>query len=55
MQMSEKIEALGRIKRLPKTENPLLFWENRKNIDPDLYQIPKIVFAVPPTQVSVER
>jgi len=54
-QIKHNIEAFDNIKRLPKTENPLLFWENRKNIDPDLYKIAKIVFAVPPTQVSVER
>ncbi|XP_065321217.1 uncharacterized protein LOC135928689 [Gordionus sp. m RMFG-2023] len=42
-------------KRLDKKENILHFWESAKLEHPELYILSKILFAVPATQVSVER
>ncbi|XP_065318845.1 uncharacterized protein LOC135926842 [Gordionus sp. m RMFG-2023] len=41
--------------RLDKKENILHFWESAKLEHPELYILSKILFAVPATQVSVER
>lgn len=42
-------------KREPKTRHPMDFWcENRQNM-PELYDLAKLVFAVCPTETSVER
>lgn len=33
----------------------LEYWEQNKNVTPELYKISQIIFAIPPTQSSVER
>lgn len=42
-------------KRLSYKINILQFWKSMEDIHPELYVLAKIVFAVPSTQVSVER
>ncbi|XP_043477520.1 zinc finger BED domain-containing protein 4-like [Leptopilina heterotoma] len=42
-------------KSISRKENILLFWETRKSIQPELYELAVIVHAVPMTEVSVER
>lgn len=32
-----------------------MFWKNMKTLHPELYQLANVIFAVLPTQVSVER
>ncbi|KAI8126496.1 putative AC transposase [Lucilia cuprina] len=49
-----KIETLN----LPYATSPvnvLNFWKDRKYSDPELYALSNVCFAIPPTQVSVER
>lgn len=41
--------------RLNSKENILEFWDKNKSSMPHLYSLAKVVLAVPPTQVSVER
>lgn len=41
--------------RLKSTENVLKFWQDSKDLYPDLYPVAQIVLAVPGTEVSVER
>jgi hAT family C-terminal dimerisation region len=36
-------------------ETILTFWEKQKNIQPNLQKLAQVVFAVPATQVTVER
>ncbi|XP_065316108.1 uncharacterized protein LOC135924909 [Gordionus sp. m RMFG-2023] len=49
------ITGFSDYKRLDKKENILHFWESAKLEHPELYILSKILFAVPATQVSVER
>lgn len=35
--------------------NPMQFWRNRRDTDYELYNVATVIFAVAPTQVSVER
>lgn len=52
------LSALGsfnNIYRIDKKTNIFSFWKEKKNLHPELYELATIVFAVPSTQVSVER
>lgn len=42
-------------KRKPKTRHPMDFWYENKHYMPELYELSKLVFAVCPTETSVER
>lgn len=42
-------------RRLPANTDVLSFWDERKNIDPQLNLLANVVLATPPTQVSVGR
>nr|XP_044250883.1 uncharacterized protein LOC108069747 [Drosophila takahashii] len=35
--------------------NVLSFWKEKQNTDPELYALSNVCFAVPPTQVTIER
>ncbi|KAL4131056.1 hypothetical protein QTP88_008407 [Uroleucon formosanum] len=41
--------------KLPHSEDIITFWKNKKNEMPELYQLSKVLMAVPTTQLSVER
>ncbi|XP_049302982.1 uncharacterized protein LOC115065771 [Bactrocera dorsalis] len=49
-----KIEML-KLPYMKSSTNVLNFWKERKSSDPELYALSKIVFAIPPTQVTIER
>ena len=42
-------------KRVSKDTDLLLYWESKKNAEPELYKLACVVQSVPATQVSVER
>lgn len=42
-------------KRVPKTKHAMDFWEDNKAAYPELYELAQVVFAVAPTETSVER
>ncbi|XP_055307721.1 uncharacterized protein LOC129571873 [Sitodiplosis mosellana] len=42
-------------KREPKTRHPMDFWYENRHTMPELYELAKLVFAVCPTETSVER
>ncbi|KAF2893102.1 hypothetical protein ILUMI_13071 [Ignelater luminosus] len=48
---SDELDA----ERIAREVNILQFWETMKPIHPELYELSKVVFGVPATQVSVER
>lgn len=52
LQEIEKFDKLGRVKA---TDNIALRWETEKFTFPILYQLAKMIMAVAPTEVSVER
>lgn len=37
------------------TKSVLLYWEEQKSLKPELYKLANIIFAISPTQASVER
>lgn len=41
--------------RLNSKESILTFWQGQKELLPELYEIAKVVFCIPPTQSTVER
>ena len=41
--------------RVNRKINILEYWRNMKTVQPELYKLSVVVFAVPATQVSVER
>lgn len=43
------------IKRLHHSESILKFWEDSKNIYPELYEVASVFLGIPPTQATVER
>ncbi|KAF0746498.1 zinc finger BED domain-containing protein 4-like [Aphis craccivora] len=45
----------SKFNKLPYSEDIITFWKNKKNEMPELYQLSKVLMAVPTTQVSVER
>lgn len=47
--------AADKIKREPKCRHPMDFWFENKYAMPKLYELAKLVFAVCPTETSVER
>ncbi|KAE8744605.1 hypothetical protein FOCC_FOCC008734 [Frankliniella occidentalis] len=49
------IEEYDLTKPLPLKSDVLKFWESKKLIWPELYEVAMIVLAIPATQVSVER
>ncbi|KAK3928321.1 Zinc finger BED domain-containing protein 4 [Frankliniella fusca] len=49
------LEKYDRIQSLPVKSDVLQFWESKKLVWPELYQVALIVLAIPATQVSVER
>ncbi|KAH8346275.1 hypothetical protein KR084_004741, partial [Drosophila pseudotakahashii] len=49
--VNRKIETLNLSYR--KIRNVLNFWLERKSIDPELYELSQICFAMPPTQVYI--
>uniref|UniRef100_A0A6P4E107 Uncharacterized protein LOC108039150 n=1 Tax=Drosophila rhopaloa TaxID=1041015 RepID=A0A6P4E107_DRORH len=49
-----KIESL-KLPYMKSSENVLNFWKVRKLSDPELYALSKVCFAIPPTQVTIER
>lgn len=54
--MNSILDSFDKTKRIPLNTNILVYWSNQKNVLPSqLYELSKIVFAVPGTQVSVER
>lgn len=42
-------------KRLPRTVNINKYWEEKKNSDPELFQLASVIFGVASAQTSVER
>lgn len=42
-------------KRIPKESDVLAFWETKRNAEPELYKLARVVLSAPATQVSVER
>lgn len=50
-----KINNLSFGSRLSADDNILDYWETKKYVEPDLYQLSQIVLATPPAQVTVER
>lgn len=50
-----KINNFDKQERQPLDTDVLKFWEAKKNTDPQLFSLAMVVFAVPATQVSVER
>ncbi|XP_034487200.1 uncharacterized protein LOC117791518 [Drosophila innubila] len=50
----EKIETL-KLPFMKSIVNVLNFWKDRKSNDPELYALSKVCFAIPPTQVTIER
>uniref|UniRef100_A0A6P4ECU6 Uncharacterized protein LOC108040188 n=1 Tax=Drosophila rhopaloa TaxID=1041015 RepID=A0A6P4ECU6_DRORH len=49
-----KIETL-KLPYMKASVNVLNFWRERKSTDPELYGLSKVCFAIPPTQVTIER
>lgn len=40
---------------IPLSSSVLEYWEKNKNQRPEMYQLASVVFAIPPTQTTVER
>lgn len=53
--IKEKLAQFGETDLIPEKENILEFWQEQKRRMPELYQLSLVLFAVPATQVSVER
>ncbi|XP_037930765.1 uncharacterized protein LOC119665611 [Teleopsis dalmanni] len=56
----ESIDVYSKIERLnlpfmKANLNVLNFWKERQCSDPELYALSKVCFAIPPTQVTIER
>ncbi|XP_043867344.1 uncharacterized protein LOC122757843 [Drosophila mojavensis] len=49
-----KIETL-KLPYMKANVNVLNFWRERKSTHPELYALSKVCFAIPPTQVTIER
>ena len=53
--LDNKIEEYLKEPRLKNSSNILHYWSKMKNKMPKLFELSKIILAIPPTQVSVER
>ncbi|XP_046868368.1 uncharacterized protein LOC124460831 [Drosophila willistoni] len=49
-----KIETL-KLPVMKANTDVLCFWKYKKTTDPELYALSKVCFAIPPTQVTIER
>ncbi|XP_043865087.1 uncharacterized protein LOC122757888 [Drosophila mojavensis] len=49
-----KIETL-KLPVMKANTDVLCFWKYKKSTDPELYALSKVCFAIPPTQVTIER
>ena len=54
VRLSEHLNKVKEWPRLPRDSNILEFWERKRYLQPELYQLAEVVLAVPMTQVSVE-
>lgn len=54
-EITEHLKKIATWPRLPRNANILEFWEKKKHLEPELYELACVVMAVPMTQVSVER
>lgn len=49
------LHEFNNIKRIPVKSSILEYWASQQHVSPELYKISQIIYAVPGTQVSVER
>lgn len=55
MSMESVLQSFDSLDRLPPSTDPLKFWSSKKSTHPQMYELARVVFAVPGTQAAVER
>ncbi|XP_036317372.1 uncharacterized protein LOC118732350, partial [Rhagoletis pomonella] len=58
-EINNTFDAYARIEHLQlpfqRIDDVLKFWKGKQYTDPELYELSNVCFAVPPTQVTIER